>query len=420
MSVKMNFENIVVDNLPVNIQNMATYTINQLKPNTHTHNFFKYPCRFIPEIPRWGIKRYLNKQNNEIIFDPFAGSGTTLLEGIINGYSSYGTEIDGIAKLITKVKTTSLTINVLAQAKKEFSKVINDTTIQPTIPEINNLYHWYSKENAEILGKLHSNINLIEENDIKDFFMLCFISILKKVSFADDTSPKPYVSTRHRKTPPNVKTEFTFVFNKYFDIIQRYSQLSIKKKAKIVEGDALNIKFNEPINLVITSPPYINAFDYGRTLRLENLWLGLMTEKELLLNKKNYIGTESINLASEENNLKILEDYDFLKKYYYQVNNSDRKRSLIMKKFFENLRTNLIEIHRLLITGGHYMIVIGNSKIRGVEIPSSEIIEHIAHSVGYETDVKFSYNIINPYIRIPRSNNGGKISIDNVLVLRKV
>ena len=96
---------IEVETLPVSIKNGATYLIKQANPNSYTHGMFKYPCKFIPEIPRWGINKYLPDRNG-VVFDPFSGSGTTLLEANLNGINAYGTEIDDVAKLIIKVKTT--------------------------------------------------------------------------------------------------------------------------------------------------------------------------------------------------------------------------------------------------------------------------------------------------------------------------
>lgn len=52
-------------------------------------------------------------------------------------------------------------------------------------------------------------------------------------------------------------------------------------KTEIVQGNALNFSLSLGIDLAITSPPYINAFDYGRTMRLENLWLATLTEEML-------------------------------------------------------------------------------------------------------------------------------------------
>jgi len=84
------------------------------------------------------------------------------------------------------------------------------------------------------------------------------------------------------------------------------------------------------------------------------------------------------------------------------------------------MRENLIQVKRVLRSGGHYVIVIGDSSIRNVEIESWRVLEDIALGLGFETQLTFRYVIKNPYIRIPRKNRGGKIKYDNVLVLKKV
>lgn len=415
-------EQIVVKTLPMEIERGGEYSIAQSNPNTYTHIYFKYPCRFIPEIPRWGIKKYLDGDKSAVVFDPFSGSGTTLLEGIINGYDTYGTEIDNIAKLIIKVKTTLLTQKQLATVKNKYEKIIDSVSnenTKPTRPDINNLEHWFIDKNIEQLGKMLTTINEIKDNDIRDFFKVCFISIIKKVSNADDISPKPYVSSKIKKNPPLAVNEFASIFKRYFDAIESLSLEKIIKKANLTEGNALDLQFDKKINLAITSPPYINAFDYSRTLRLENLWLGILTEDELRDRKKDYVGTEKLKLSEEEKRLEILSESPLLKKYFDAIYPLDKKRAFIVKRFFDDMKINLSEIYNSLVNSGYYIVVIGNSNIRGVEIESWKVLEEISKLIGYETDTHFSYVIQNPYIRIPRGNKGGKINSDIVLVLKK-
>ena len=137
---------IEVESLPIDIQSGATYSIKQANPNSYTHGMFKYPCKFIPEIPRWGIRSFLPGKSG-VIFDPFSGSGTTLLEANVNGMDAYGTEIDDIAKLIIKVKTTVLSlaqIELLEQCYSEIMDIIFQKDANCFRPEIANLEHWFS------------------------------------------------------------------------------------------------------------------------------------------------------------------------------------------------------------------------------------------------------------------------------------
>lgn len=421
MSNKIANDYIIVENLPNSIELGKTYAIAQSNPNSYTHNYFKYPCKFIPEIPRWAIRKYAI-DDSKLIFDPFSGSGTTLLEGIIHNHSTFGTEIDDIAKLLIKVKTTPLNAEQIDTAKNLLQKIlqrINNEDVIPNIAVINNIEHWFSEENINKLGKLRTLIESIDDIDIRDFYKVCFVSIIKKCSFADDVSPKPYVSSRVKKIPSEPIEEFYNIFSKYIASMIELSKLKLTKNARIIPGDALNVSLDVQVDLIITSPPYINAFDYGRTLRLENLWLGLLTEEELRDKKKRYVGTEKLKVDEEEANLEILNSSILLKQYFEKIVEKDKKRALIVKKFFEDMKSNLLEMKKILKSGGYYCIVIGNSTIRNVEIESWKIIRDIGIEVGFSVDTYFSYIIQNPYIRIPRSGRGGKISKDYVLVLKK-
>lgn len=412
---------IEVETLPIDIQTGATYKIKQSNPNSYTHGMFKYPCKFIPEIPRWGINTYLSKKKG-IIFDPFSGSGTTLLEANINGIDAYGTEIDDIAKLIIKVKTTILGLEQIELLDKYYSEIVYTITqddVEVFIPAIVNLEHWFSKTTINELGRMKVYIDNITDKDIRDFFKLCMVSIIKRVSNADDTSPKPYVSNKVIKTPPTVEKEFTSVFHRYKQMM--YELLHVQKmgNTEILQGDALGFSVPFGIDLAITSPPYINAFDYGRTMRLENLWLATLTEEMLREKKRQYVGTERINTKKERSELSILKKSDLLKVYYDQIIEQDEKRALIVKKFFEDIEYNLHCVYNQMNIGGKYMIVIGNSTIRKVNVESWKVIEEIANKMGFKTVNYFNYIIQNPYIRIPRKDMGGKISKDYVLVLEK-
>lgn len=413
-------EVIETDNLPLDNKLGAIYSINQSSVNSYTHGFFKYPCKFIPEIPRWAIKKYV-KDKDESILDPFTGSGTTLLEAAINGNNSYGIEIDEVAKLISRVKTEKYNKKEVKSIQDEFEKIISeyDNIKEYRVPEIDNLEHWFQKENIQELGKILQQINEIDNVKIKNFFKVCFVSIIKKCSYTDDSSPKPYVSSKIKKIPANPKDEFIKIYNKYYKGIEDLAKIKNFGEVEILKGDALNFELETKVNLVITSPPYINAFDYGRTMRLENLWLGLLTENELRDKKKDYVGTEKIKTYKEKEDLSILKESEILEKVYKKIVQSDEKRALIVKKFFDDMKTNYNQVKKCLNKDGHYVIVIGDSNIRQVKVKSSEILTEIAINNGFILEDKFSYIIKNPYINIPRNGIGGKINIDNVIVLRK-
>jgi hypothetical protein len=71
-----------------------------------THTFYRYPARFSPEFARSAIQEF--SKPGDLIFDPFMGSGTTLVEAMVAGRHSIGSDISSLAHFISKVKTTVL------------------------------------------------------------------------------------------------------------------------------------------------------------------------------------------------------------------------------------------------------------------------------------------------------------------------
>lgn len=92
-----------------------------------THGLHKYPAKFFPELPRWLIKRY--SKENDIVLDPFAGSGTTNIEALLNRRHSVGIDVDPFSRFLSTIKTKPLNEKELITAKK----VLLDSVIKYTI-----------------------------------------------------------------------------------------------------------------------------------------------------------------------------------------------------------------------------------------------------------------------------------------------
>ncbi len=411
---------IPVVELPLDVQENSIFLIEQNHPNTYTHGYFKYPCRFIPEVPRWAIKKYCLAENS-VVYDPFSGSGTSLVEASIIGFQSYGSEIDDVARLLTKVKTTRFSSEMftsLDNAVHELISYTNNKDSKMTVAQIQNLEHWFPKENIEFLGKMRYWIDNYDNQDISDFLRIIMAAIIKPTSFADNTSPKPYVSSRIKKQPPYAEDVFIKTYKRYVIGLKEFSNINSVKPI-LLEGGALNVQLPKNANLAITSPPYINAFDYVRSMRLENLWLFNKDEENVRAVKKYHVGTEAISQTKvlEENS--YLQDSKILQFDLNQIIKTDVKRAAVVNKFFEDMKKNLSQVYNHLNVGGMYVIVIGNSTIRGVEIESWKILKELGEQIGYSYENHFSYIIQNPYVRIPRGNKGGKINEDHFLILKK-
>ena len=412
---------ISVKNLPNigKIEKNETYEILTKNVGYFTHSFFKYPAKFIPQIPSWAINNFT--EENDIVLDCFAGSGTTLVEASINNRECLGVDFDEISLLLSEVKTTQLSAKDFAIIEKILSKFDEKKYKNKPLPELKNLKHWFPERNISTLNALYYFIKEQKiSKKVRDFLLVCYISCIRKSSYSDEQSPKPYVSTKHKKEPKKAFELFPSIVEKYIQKM-RSDEYQLNYKAKFIGTDARNFissKYYNKVKLVCASPPYINAFDYVRVLRLENIWLRNLDDSNIIQHKKKQIGTEqiySLEYNEKPNDLGIVE----LDKKIQGLYKVDKKRAHIVVKYFEDMEANIANIHKYLVKKGHYVLVVGDCKIRKIVFPVYRYLIEIANRNNYSESFVFSYLIKTPYLRIPRNNRGGLIKYDRGIVLRK-
>lgn len=423
---------IKVDNLPIRqpIPFGQKFIITTNNVAYFTHNIHKYPSKFIPQIPRWGIEKYLFGQKHRIVLDPFCGSGTTLLEGILTGHHVFGIDIDPLARLITKVKITPIEEGKLTEICDEVIKKVKSRKNGIFRPKLRTLTHWFNEKAIRDLSVIRDVIEEYKDDqDIYDFLIVTFSSIIRKVSNADDQSQKTYVSHTNPKQPVAVKPYF---FKRLKNHEDRNIQLAKAKpegtKCYIFEDadaryvdKAWNEMFNDKIDLAITSPPYIKAVDYIYTQMAEYFWIGdlfgLADQKSQNEYKKKYIGTKQIS-ANEYSELRLI-GIESLDEKIQKIFRKNRKHAYIVFKFFDDIRLNLRSMYHILDNHAHYIVVMGDCNVSDEFIPVREYTTKIAKDIGYDLENLFYYKIRNRYMRFPRKGRGGLIIHDWVVDLCK-
>ncbi|MCK4664864.1 MAG: hypothetical protein KAT68_18480 [Bacteroidales bacterium] len=411
---------IQVENIPTNVKKNSILEITSRNVSYYTHSFFKYPCKFIPHIPNWAIEKYTNI--NDTVLDCFAGSGTTLVESVLMGRNALGVDFDKLSQLLCITKTKHLKKNEIEYIKRNVKNLFNNS-IESSIklPDIHNIDHWFSQSNIRYLSILKYNIDREKNNSVRNFLLVTFASIIKKVSNADEQSPKPYVSSKYKKKEYSVKELFIKSVLNYLKVFELNDYKNLGT-AKIISEDARDInnsQYENKVDLAVTSPPYINAFDYVRSLRLENVWLDFYGDEFITEIKKKQIGTESISSTEYKKALSKMgiQKLDKILNIIYKI---DKKRAHVVFKYFMDMQENMRSVRKLLKSDAHYIIVVGDSIIRKIEVPTHEILIEIAEDNGYELENMFAYIIKNRYLRIPRSNRGGFIKYDWIIDLKKI
>lgn len=418
-----------VSDLPHNIPFGQKFVILDNNVAYSTHNIHKYPSKFIPHIPRWAIAEHLKGQKFRSILDPMCGSGTTLVEGILAGHYAYGIDIDPLARLISKVKITSIDESELQVICEEVKEAVKSRNIGAFVPSIPTLRHWFNEDAIRDLSVIRDVIDEYrDQKDVYDFLIVTFSSIIRRVSNADNQSQKTYVSHTNPKKPSPVKPEFIKHLIKYSERIRDFSRrrpygtnsLVFDADAREVD-DAFKKQSLGKADLVITSPPYIKAVDIIYTQMAEYFWIGdlfgLEDQKSQNMYKQRYIGTKSV-YADEYSNLRLtgIPSIDPLIKKIYGRN---PKFAHITWKFFDDMISILGGIYKILDDDAHFVVVVGDCSVSGERIPVHEVLVDIAKLEDYVVKNLFCYEIRNRYMRFPRKGRGGLITHDWVLDFAK-
>lgn len=252
-----------------------------------THSIHPYHAKYIPEIPKNFIKKY-SKVGDKVL-DPFCGSGTTLLEAQLLKRRSVGVDLSFLATKISKAKTTIVDPALIKDAHNDLMKkyyLLNEYNSY-NFPDKSI---WYTRETSEILDKLLTLIDAIDEIDIKNIFQVAFSSILKTVSNKRKTWNNGYIADNVLPNVEYIGDAFK-VFNKKMEsYYKKYSDLwktmvmNENNQVEVHHANILDFSSIDSFDLVVTSPPYPFAVDFVKYNRLSYYWFGQnvieMAEKE--------------------------------------------------------------------------------------------------------------------------------------------
>jgi DNA modification methylase len=395
---------------------------------TGTHKFHRYPGKFIPHVPRWAINRFLGDREGKAVLDPFCGSGTTLVEASLSSIRSFGIDVDPIARLVSSVKTRPIQPMKLGKAVASLKAIISRSKVGEHRPTIPTLDHWFAKPAIRDLSKIRTAIERFrEDKPIYEFFMVCFTAIIRRVSNADNQTQKTYVSHTKRKLPPAVLPLFNETLLDYSDRLSEFSALKGLGKVTIIKNtDARGFAEDwqtsnrQPIDLIISSPPYLNSVDYVYNQMAEYFWVGdlfgLETQPKQNEYKRNYVGTTKVDVRSYRNTpeTSISEIDDLIQ----VIATRNLKNAYIVGRYFLDMIVHFKNAAAVLKPDAPYVCVVGDSSVSGETIPVHRFIADCARLAGFKYAGSFGYEIRNRHMRFPRMGKGGLVKYDWVIELR--
>ncbi len=360
-------------------------TIAEIPSTTYgTFSIFKYPAKFIPQVIAYVLKEY--GKAGMRVFDPFAGYGTV---GVVSRVYGYDYELWDLNPLIETIHK-SATMNPIKVDVTGLMKEIKNSEYN-FIPKWSNLEYWFPEEFLPTLFKTWGFAYSLED-EIKNILLIPLLKITKFFSYGDENVHKLYKSKFSKKKISELldgdwKSGFYAMLEKEINTLLRkqweYSKLIPQKVDFDIKSgiDTLEMKLNKDVNLLITSPPYLQAQEYIRSTKLELFWLGYDESYIKSLSQKEipYRDVGRIEIHSDkyyEFRDKINEDH--LKKLY------DRYFHAIL-----GIYSNLSESVR-----DYMFIFVSPAKIRTTSIPlDDKIVEHLCH-LGWEHELTFVDKIV--------------------------
>lgn len=345
-----------------------------------THGYHRYPAKFLPDVVRKIIEDYA--QGSNMIADLFAGCGTTLVEAKIHGISSVGTDINPVAQLITKVKTTPLPPDVLQRAYNAMVGLFDEYN-EVNFAEIKKherIDYWFTPSQKAKLAFLYEKVvGLNVDDDIRDFFYVCISHILKNCSWWLQSGTKPQRDMKKELADPfdefcrHCKKMMAWNENFYNELSNK-GYLDVPCTIHLEDARHTSIPTGS-INAIITSPPYVTSYEYADIHQLTAYWMEYISDIHEFRKKfigSSYSGNISLTVSGSKQAQKIVD----------ALSEKSNHIARDVAQYFNDMQEVAKEMHRVLALNGYACIVIGNTKIKDVQIKSAEVFYEFLRNAG--------------------------------------
>ena len=394
-----------------------------LQTAMYTHTLHRFPGKFVPQVAR-ELLSLVGATNQSLIGDPFCGSGTSLVEASVTGIPMVGVDLDPLAVLISQAKTMVFTPRQLAEVKLYWDSKIgmeNPVQLENAVP---NLYHWFQPDTAKQLEFIKQKALRLEDEGLRLFSLAVFSSIIRRVSNADDQTQKTYVSGTLKKAPPAPSEIFRLTIDRAARGMASYA-ISRKATVTVQRGDARRWRSHKKLDGIITSPPYIDSIDYVYNQLLEYFWLyeflGFASVDDVRTFRAKPMGFRRTNVATALKRLSADSPLavEILESKLAEIQKVSKKEAENVVGYFEDFEQHIKAAKRIMKPGSIYALAIGESHIRGVQLPTPKILAALFCSSGFEFVGSCSYMIKRHYMKFPRRSNSGKINLDYIYCFRK-
>lgn len=408
----------------------------------HVHSMIKYPAVMVPNM-QGEIFDLVLKNDPDIhnVLDPFMGSGTILIEGLIRQLNVIGVDINPLSYLTVLTKIQKYAISTLQEKVNKLLKRIDFQCHQKVENYwFDGIEKWYKPSIIQDLSKIRVCIQ--QENDIKyrRFFWVTFAGIAKEADNARTSTFKLHIKTNDviKSTNYDCIKNFKEKLLANMKAILEFKNLRKNEAAKIYLGDSKNIlgdrrRFSKnSIDLVITSPPYgdnATTITYGQYSVLPLRWIPLKDIHELVssdmvasltrIDRDSLGGVKYPLDALAQSG--ILDSSKELNNFYKSLllegmEEKARKVASFVLDFSEVIK----KLEPIVKPGKLLVFTVGNRHVNKMEFPFHLILKELADRYNMDMRYDFRRNIIKNKNYVDTSVQGFKtINKETIMIMQK-
>ena len=374
------------------------------------HRWFTYPAGYSHKFVEAKINEY-GLTGGSTVVDPFLGTGTTSVAAKMMGVNSVGIEAHSFVHWVAKTKMffyhdldeLSRSVNEVTQ---QAQALVGETDWSDIWPPL--VYKCFTDANLGELDALRSAILECEgKQHIRDFLRLALTSTLRIVTTAGAGWPYISPSKYHsRKTDKSAIAEFRARCHLMMADIQQTQTLEIPYSSHdVLLGDARKLASyvdEETIDLIVTSPPYLNNYDYADRTRLETYFWGIHeswaditreVRDHLIVAATTQVRMSAMNEIRECPQIRQLDSgihselSDIIGRLgdMRAVKSGKKTYDYVVAGYFEDMLQVLVGGLAVLKPGGHFALVLGDSAPYGVHVPTEQIVGKLAVAIGFST-----------------------------------
>ena len=374
------------------------------------HRWFTYPAGYSHKFVESKINEY-GLTSGSTIADPFLGTGTTSVAAKMMAVNSVGIEAHSFVHWVAKTKMFFYhDLNELSRSVNEVilqaQALTGETDWSDIWPPL--VYKCFTDNNLGQLAALRRVIlELQGEQHVRDFLKLALTSTLRIVTTAGAGWPYIAPGKRHsRKTDKNAHTEFRARCHLMMADIQQTQTLGIPYSSHdVLLGDARQFASymeNETVDLIVTSPPYLNNYDYADRTRLETYFWGIHeswaditreVRDHLIMAATTQVRMSTMNEIRECPRIRQVAAgiHDELSAIIGRlgdmraIKSGKKTYDYVVAGYFEDMLQVLLGGLAVLKPGGHFALVLGDSAPYGVHVPTEQIVGKLAVAIGFSS-----------------------------------